>query len=474
MQRHWQRCGLLHREEEVLHIFVNSGILINFRRSVLRFVLLSTKHPFSKLYYRSYTQRRREHIRQLSQYRRKIHPFSMFNVYWEYFMSWMYVSDCTILTIRAMCSWGVPTDRKVMDVMTVFDCIFIIDMFLRFFIGFYDYEANKTVLKWQGITMRYLKSYFVIDFLACSYTLFYAFKYISEPLGHFRSRLAFFPVFRIIRMPRVLDAYEIFKMQLSLTTFKATLFKSWLVFIIMLIFSYCMVFTAEDAIETIFYQTTRYESFNIYRVYTATLEVLAVNVFDRIEGAQLVVEMTSIIVLIYGFWMNVLTLIIIFHMWKKLKQSQNEEANLEFRQYVRHQGLSLELRTKFFMFLRYKFRSTFFKENNINKTVSTILRRELQMSITSKTIEKVDVFRYRQKVTVNPCPDNQSTQKVKQMHHWRNCGLQPREEPVVNSFVDSGLFIEARRHFFNFIMLSSDHPQAKIYYRSYLQDGEST
>nr|CAI5844969.1 unnamed protein product [Callosobruchus analis] len=37
-------------------------------------------------------------------------------------------------------------------------------------------------------------------------------------------------------MPRVLDAYEIFKMQLSLTTFKATLFKSWLVFIIMLIF----------------------------------------------------------------------------------------------------------------------------------------------------------------------------------------------------------------------------------------------
>nr|CAI5844968.1 unnamed protein product [Callosobruchus analis] len=189
---------------------------------------------------------------------------------------------------------------------------------------------------------------------------------------------------------------------------------------------------------------------------------------DGIEGAQLVVEMTSIIVLIYGFWMNVLTLIIIFHMWKKLKQSQSEEANLEFRQYVRHQGLSLELRTKFFMFLRYKFRSTFFKENNINKTVSTILRRELQMSITSKTIEKVDVFSDR-KVTVNPCPDNQSTQKVKQMHHWRNCGLQPREEPVVNSFVDSGLLIEARRHFFSFIMLSSDHPQAKIYYRSYLQ-----
>nr|CAH7750607.1 unnamed protein product [Callosobruchus chinensis] len=447
MEKHWQRCGLLHREEEVLHMYVNSGMLINFRRSALRFVLLSTKHPFSKLYYRSYTQRRREHIRHLSQYRRKVHPFSMFNVYWEYLISSMYVADCALLTIRAMSSWGVPPAEGMTEFMTAFDCMFIIDMLLRFFVGYYDYERNKTVLNWQDITIRYLKSYFAIDFLACSNTLFYALRYISEPIRRFQTWLVFFPVFRIIRMPRVLDAFDIFKARLALTTFKATLFKACLAFTIMLMFSYCMLFTAEDAIENVFYQTMRYETFSINRVYMATLQVLAVNVFDRIEGAQLVAEMASIIFLIYGFWMNVLTLIIIFHMWKKLKQSRSEEASLEFKQYVRHQGMSSELRTKFYMFLRYKFRNTFFKENEINKTVSTILRRELHMSITSKTIER----------------------KMKRVHHWRKCGLQPPEEPVVNSFIDSGMFIEARRRFFSFIMLSSGHPHAKIYYRSHLQ-----
>ncbi|CAH1967744.1 unnamed protein product [Acanthoscelides obtectus] len=258
--------------------------------------------------------------------------------------------------------------------------VFAVDMLARFYFGYYDCETNKTVLNWKGIAKHYVETYFIFDFLAGSHTLLYGMKYISASLSSVHGWLVFFAVFRVIRIPRIMDAYNIFRLRVSASTFTNTLLRSLIMLTIISTFSYCMFFTAEDAVEGFFYGTMRYDLFNIHRIYTATLQTFAVALFGQVEGAQLAIEMVSITFLIYGFWINTLTLVILLHMWRKFPLSRTEEAYQEFKQFVKYQTLPPELRIKFFMYLKYKFKHRYYREATIEKSVSSILRRELHVT----------------------------------------------------------------------------------------------
>ncbi|CAH2012343.1 unnamed protein product [Acanthoscelides obtectus] len=88
MEEHLTVCGLPAREEPVINQNIDTGIFILLRRKCKAWVMLSPNHPKSKVYYKSYAERRKEMTRHMVKYNNFIiHPFSLFMMYWEYFIS---------------------------------------------------------------------------------------------------------------------------------------------------------------------------------------------------------------------------------------------------------------------------------------------------------------------------------------------------------------------------------------------------
>ncbi|KAG5871610.1 hypothetical protein JTB14_027365 [Gonioctena quinquepunctata] len=164
-------CGLNTAPEEILNQVIESGMLINLRRNCLGCTMISRKHPKTLLYFKS---TRIEEMRHLTKYIHIIHPFSLFALYWEFFMFVVYMSSLMAIALGGV---NVDPDIKKMWVYIKFllNICIAVDMLKMFFTGFYDRNRDKTILKSSSIAEKYIRTYFFVDILIMlhGFTTFY-------------------------------------------------------------------------------------------------------------------------------------------------------------------------------------------------------------------------------------------------------------------------------------------------------------
>nr|CAI5823285.1 unnamed protein product [Callosobruchus analis] len=174
---------------------------------------------------------------------------------------------------------------------------------------------KRTKVFWtrRTIAKHYLKTYFLIDLVASGYTtLFFLRARATRSMHEWTVVLG---IIRIVRVPRIFAAFDVFRLRCSLSGFATTAITTLLALWALTTFSYILMFTVENIIEFVFYETTRWEEINIFRLYKSTILLWCVGVEGSVEGAQLSFQTSSIFFLCWGVWINILTLIYITNMW---------------------------------------------------------------------------------------------------------------------------------------------------------------
>lgn len=86
IQQRWEKfsephvCALVDtlKGTNIVQELIGTGVFIECRRWLRKFVMVNVKHPYTKLVFKSMTEIRTEEIKHLLNYPHMIHPFSMF------------------------------------------------------------------------------------------------------------------------------------------------------------------------------------------------------------------------------------------------------------------------------------------------------------------------------------------------------------------------------------------------------------
>lgn len=127
-----------------------------------------------------------------------IYPESRFQSYWDFLISACVMTNLILLPMNMSFKFEDQMGFRLVDVGC--DLVFVIDVFVNFRCAFYVYvRAEKFMVDDpKRMTRKYLKSWFFIDLLSCGVPF-------ANIENNYVKALAFFKVFRIIKVIRVLD-----------------------------------------------------------------------------------------------------------------------------------------------------------------------------------------------------------------------------------------------------------------------------
>ncbi|GAB2224818.1 hypothetical protein Drorol1_Dr00005595 [Drosera rotundifolia] len=94
-----------------------------------------------------------------------VHPDSRWYQWWERFICLWALYSCFFTPFEFGFFRGMPDDLIVLDIAG--QIAFLIDIVLRFFVAYRDSQTYRMVYQHSSIALRYLKSSFLLDFLAC-------------------------------------------------------------------------------------------------------------------------------------------------------------------------------------------------------------------------------------------------------------------------------------------------------------------
>ncbi|KAG5892219.1 hypothetical protein JTB14_034768 [Gonioctena quinquepunctata] len=196
---------------EIIDQVIDSGMFIELRRNLLRWTMISRSHPTTSFYFRSNMAIGMEEMRHVFNYLYIIHPFSMLSLYWEFLLIIVYSMAYIMVCVSSTDVIEISTDDGVFCNMIFLDIILTIDISKTFLTGFYDEKLTRIVLKPSLIAKKYLKGYFLVDFLAIisTYTALCMLAIDREiPLmTTYIVNLGY--CFKIFRIGRCLDAIEL-------------------------------------------------------------------------------------------------------------------------------------------------------------------------------------------------------------------------------------------------------------------------
>ncbi|KAG5892221.1 hypothetical protein JTB14_034770 [Gonioctena quinquepunctata] len=376
---------------KIIEHVINSGILIKFRRNCLRWTMISKNHPRTSFYYRSNTAINMEEMRHLFNYIYIIHPFSMFSLYWEFFMFVVNTIACILVVVSSLGPGGSLTPL----IKVVTDVFLTLDLLKVFFTGFYDKELGRTILKPKSIASKYLKSYFLIDLLSvphlCAVTWMLAADIRLSLSTKYLLRIIY--CFKVFRIGRWLQALELFR---SYADLSGNLLKTVFICGASLIWTYGLIFQLTKTADELF--DTEYDTeSSLQSLHSTTLLLLHVAYITT--GAEYSHQMYQIvaamIIMAVGYCIQMLMFTLILEAWLKFSNTKNKNESLfqEFSHYLKNKDLPMDLRKKFFSFYKFKFQHKFYNEAIIYKTISKILKQDILVNVTQNHVQKVEFFR---------------------------------------------------------------------------------
>lgn len=136
--------------EDIIVRYINSGRLVDCRRIVRSWSIVSEKNPRSRSFLKSSSAIKQEKARHLQHHYRMIHPFSMLRAYWEFFMMFVLILGLIIIPVDSSAreeSWYLTYPKIVID------CLFMCDCVMTFWVGYYQNDTKKIILDSKKVAM---------------------------------------------------------------------------------------------------------------------------------------------------------------------------------------------------------------------------------------------------------------------------------------------------------------------------------
>nr|CAI5825612.1 unnamed protein product [Callosobruchus analis] len=403
MEEHLRDCGLQACEEPIINQTIDSGIFILLRRKVKAWTMLCPNHPQSLVYYKSYAERRKEMTRHIVKYNNFIiHPFSLFMMYWEYFISILEIVSMFIFCVSNAYSWTVMTDNGPFLLRRYVDICTTIDVILRlFFVGYYDSKMNKSVLRRSTIIKHYSFTLFIPDILSSVNSHFYALYELEiveedETNGTILRWTRLLVLTRFFRIPIWFETLECIKKRAGINVVASFCLRMLLLISIVLCTCYTLGLVFENAIEATYStEEAKWQYFNITRFYGVTTKVMMVYIKDIFDYELIYGEIISVWCMATGFIVNVLFLATLMQaITRYLSITKNSERLLrESDQYLIHHQMPKNIRQRFSDYFQFKFQNRFYREDKINSMLSDVLKDQIMISITKEHVERVEFFK---------------------------------------------------------------------------------
>ncbi|XP_076169153.1 potassium/sodium hyperpolarization-activated cyclic nucleotide-gated channel 4 [Ptiloglossa arizonensis] len=157
-------CEQPKEQDELDNFIKGNSIRSKIRRWFLRQCILFRKHPLTRWWLKSTSIVNYEISRHLALYPYMIHPFSSFRIVWESLMTiFTFVGLLVIPVSITFYFENYDNWYMINDTMNI---VFLCDIVIWFFTGYYDYRTKVIVLNPRIVALKYLKNYFVIDFVS--------------------------------------------------------------------------------------------------------------------------------------------------------------------------------------------------------------------------------------------------------------------------------------------------------------------
>ncbi|KAJ8956731.1 hypothetical protein NQ318_014087 [Aromia moschata] len=372
-------CLLHVQEEDVIKQFVDSGLFISLRRKFRRMCLISRKHPLTSGYFQSHATCRNEKIRNLVHYFHTVHPFSMFDLYWQFFMFIVFASHFIVIPVDAL----FPVEHGmgiIFSIKFLVDMLQLMDIIKIFYTGYYNEEKSKVVLKRSTIAKRYLKTYFFFDIISSFNSYCFPFLLLlKKPANHLALSdyysLLFLRVanrLKIVRIGRWLNILEIFRQYMGYSSYLFKGIRVVLIFIVVTFWSFSITFIIENHTNKMWGQDVPNTNLTYIceSYFNATMMLLVVSYGSSINTQNQYIS--TIFFLCFGFGLQMFLYTQILQVWTKYANAQNKHHSLhkQFKEYMKYKVLPISLRERIFSYFEFKFHKQFFKENDINNIIS--------------------------------------------------------------------------------------------------------
>ncbi|VEN40245.1 unnamed protein product [Callosobruchus maculatus] len=394
------RCKLKQRKGPVINYFIDTGVLIRLRRRLKLSMMLSESHPRCEEAYKSWQVVRSEQIRHLTAYHSTIHPFSSFQMYWEYIICSTLLFSTVIMSINSAYSWCTRKGDLLLILESTCDTIITTDIVKQFVTGYYDVERNNSVLRKSSIAKKYILTYFFPDVLSCVHTYLIPFRFIPGistacPYMKFHKFSRIFAGFRIVRFPRMLTAFRLFARKANMKKLNAKILEYLLILVMVFSWLYFIQFSIENFIEYKTSDRVRWKIVTWDRFYSATLLLMKVGVSESLDRSDHVASvMIASQSLVIGWILDICLMALALQLWKQYSSgmNSNDVVRKQFMHYVSYKRLPPTLRKKVFEFYDFKIRNGVYREHRIYNNASLILQQQIQVYTTRYHIARVEFF----------------------------------------------------------------------------------
>lgn len=176
----------LPQEEDLVTIYINEGLFVNFRRKFRQFMMVSQSNLETRTLFKSTAHIRLEEMRHLSHYYYMIHPFSNARLSWEMFMILVYLLLFIVMPLEA-CSPVTP--KPVLLTKFTLDIMSYVDIALFFVTGYPDHKNQKIELRRGKVAKNYIFGFFIFDLVSSLPINMYL--YYSNQRKYFRWKYIF-------------------------------------------------------------------------------------------------------------------------------------------------------------------------------------------------------------------------------------------------------------------------------------------
>ncbi|XP_011874430.1 PREDICTED: potassium/sodium hyperpolarization-activated cyclic nucleotide-gated channel 1-like [Vollenhovia emeryi] len=154
-------CEMPPKEDSLMKIIPGISPWSRLRRWFFSTLIVSQKHPFTRYCLKSTQAIDYEISRHLKSHPYMIHPFSSFRICWESAMTLFIVA--ALLTTPVFLAFHFNEYENWYLFNIAIDAVFMCDIVIRFFTGYYDSNTHLIVLDPRVVASNYLRGFFVVD-----------------------------------------------------------------------------------------------------------------------------------------------------------------------------------------------------------------------------------------------------------------------------------------------------------------------
>ncbi|KAL0129336.1 hypothetical protein PUN28_004203 [Cardiocondyla obscurior] len=392
-------CETPPKEDPLIKVIPGSSPWAKLRRWFLNMRILSREHPFTLYYLKSTRAIDYEINRHLKIYPQMIHPFSSFRIYWESVMVPFVILALIITPIFITFYFDELEDWFLYN--HFIDFVFITDIIVWFFTGYYDSRTQSIVLDPKSVAWRYLRGAFIVGVLLVLPLEYIIIVYNTMWWLAALNVLKIFWIQTIISYSR--NLYYVYRINFHLYK----LAEISVIIIICVHWAACLEYYLPLVIAKIAgennaswirssYMTNRRTRFAVYLtcVNRAIIALIGSTHYLSVSATEdiiynLFLSVFGVLGMIY-LLAQFLQLMTTFHSTRKkhLKLIQ------QLQQYMRHKELPYPLQRRLLTYYNYRNKKGFERDKNIINHVSPYLQEKLLLHNYRRLLDSVELFRY--------------------------------------------------------------------------------